>query len=141
MLPDDDNVVRYCPKGKQTEDRKPAVTAFYLNKEGDDGLSVNWIEYFRLPALAEALASVRSVMKGKNYTLRKSGLFALINVGGARKAALKNYNRQLQITHDPKPHENDYSHSTVVGYRAKNDIQLALVLKEQTNGVYPGLAD
>ena len=141
MLPDGDNVVRYCPKGKQTEDCQPAVTAFYLNKEADDGLSVNWIEYFRLPKLSEALVGVRLAMIGKGYTLRKSGLFALINVGAARRAARKNHNRQLQIKHDPIPDQSDYSHSIVVGYRTKNDIQFALVLKEQTSGVYPGLLD
>ena len=138
MLPDDNHVARYCPKGKQTDDRQPAVTAFYLNKENDDGLSVNWIEYFGLPTFLEAIEKVREAMRGKAYTIKKSGLFALINVGAARKAAYANYGRQIQVRSDPKPEENDLSHSLIVGYQAKDDIEIALVLKEQACCVFPG---
>lgn len=132
-----DHFVRYCSKSKLDEHDQPATSAFYLRRREDgqpeEGLSVNWIEHFRPASVEQAVDQIRGSIQ---VNVTSNGRFALINVGDAKTTARQEYNRSLDVRHDPNC--NDKSHCLVTGYTQIEDIELALVLREQTKQVLPG---
>lgn len=96
--------------------------AFRLRQDNDtgqfeDGLSVNWVEYFGKPTAQEAVAPVRSILEGKGRTVSALSKFALLKVDSA-KAAAKQY-VDIAVVNDAEP--SDASHALVTGYEAHND--------------------
>ena len=53
-----------------------------LLKENESGLSVNWLEYFDDRTKPQQLVEIRRLIR---LTLRRTGLFAELNVGATRK--------------------------------------------------------
>ncbi len=96
--------------------------AFRLRQDNDtgqfeDGLSVNWVEYFGKPTAQEAVAPVRSILEGKGRTVSALSKFALLKVDSA-KAAAKQY-VDIAVVNDAEP--GDASHALVKSYEAHND--------------------
>ena len=96
--------------------------AFRLRQDNDtgqfeDGLSVNWVEYFRKPTAQEAVAPLRSILEGKGRTVSALSKCALLKVDSA-KAAAKQY-VDIAVVNDAEP--SDASHALVKGYEAHND--------------------
>lgn len=95
--------------------------AFRLRQNTDtgqfeDGLSVNWVEYFGKPTAQEAVAPLRSILEGKR-TVSALSKFALLKVDSAKVAAAKYVNVVIVTAEEP----NDASHALVKGYEAHND--------------------
>ena len=129
-LPDDEHVVRHLsPRDIIRDEDTQQITgcfpqAFEL-KDGEDDLSVNWLEYFdgtepdQLAATACAISRVRAV--------RPSHAFAIGNVGEI-KAACFDYDLKVRIIHEPDG-GND-AHAAVHRYR-DDEIELLELLAQE----------
>lgn len=109
--------------------------AFRLRKEGErleDGLSVNWCEYFEKSDPQDAIAPLRDILAKKGRTIGGNSKFTLLNVRAAKNAAVKY--TPIAVVHDEE--ENDPSHSLVKGYEAYND-QVAEELAKVVITTYP----
>lgn len=117
--------------------------AFTLRQE-DTYFSVNWLEYFGLDSLDEALVRVCEDKCKQSFKLRRTGRFALLRAEDVRSVrinvdALSGTARYLTVTHIPE--EGDESHSGIGGYGADDMEQrvAADLLAEKVNAVSYGL--
>ena len=123
------HISRYCkPSSIDKEKQLPLASAFKL-REGEEYLSVNWLEYFEAEDLNQAIDFVRQAFRDKNYSVKHNGRFALLRV-----KEVKNMILGLRYL----PSKNDPSHSGIFGYTA-SDRLIALKIAElvRTEDVYP----
>jgi hypothetical protein len=109
--------------------------AFRLSeKDGqfEEGLSVNWVEYFETTTAQEAVAPLRELLVKKGRKVGGESKFALLNVGQAKTAAATYV--AVSIVRDEE--EDDASHALVKGYEAFND-QVALELSKVVVATFP----
>ncbi|HUY13591.1 MAG TPA: hypothetical protein VMX16_08175 [Terriglobia bacterium] len=109
--------------------------AFRLAKRDgqfEEGLSVNWMEYFQRPTPQESIAPLREILINKGRSVGGESKFALLNVGTA-KAAAAAYTAVAIVT---DAEELDASHALVKGYEAHND-EVAEELGKVIIGIYP----
>lgn len=138
---DKHHVARYC-SGSRHVDGEVLPKAFIL-RLGETHLSVNWLEYFGLDSLDDALARVCEDKRKQGFTLRRTGRFALLRAGDVRAAridmgALSGTAHCLTVTHIPQ--EGDESHSGIGGYVADEMSRIATdLLAEKVNAVSYGL--
>lgn len=98
----------------------PAAFRLRENKEDgtfEDGLSTNWVEYFKKNTPQEAIPPLRDILEKKGRTIGGSSKFALLNVKAVKDAAAP-YTVVTVILDDQ---DDDPSHSLVKGYEAHND--------------------
>jgi hypothetical protein len=95
--------------------------AFRLARKPDgqfeDGLSVNWLEYFGKSHPQEAIAPLREILEKKGRRVGGESKFALLNVGAAKTVAV----RYIAITIARDEQKDDPSHALVKGYQTHND--------------------
>lgn len=96
-LPDTDHVSRYCKPSAVDEEGLPTEQAFSL-RQGEDHLSVNWLEYFGEPSLEMAVDGVRQAFREKGYQVARTGRFAVLSVRVAKEAGARG-DRLLSIEH------------------------------------------
>lgn len=110
--------------------------AFRLRRGSDgrfeEGLSVNWVEYFQATTPAAAVEPLRKCLLDKGRVVGGESRFALLNVGAARAAAARYV--PVEIVRDGEP--DDPSHSLVKGYAAYND-QVAEELAKVVSDTFP----
>jgi hypothetical protein len=82
----------------------------------DDGLSINWVEYFQKTNPQDAVAPLVAVLE-KKRKIGGESRFALLNVKAAKEAAAQ-YSA-IQIVMDRE--DLDPSHALVKGYASHND--------------------
>ena len=110
-------------------------SAFWLREKNgklEEGLSVNWLEYFKKSAPQDAIAPLVDIFTNKGFTVRASSKFSLLNVGTAKDAAARY--TSIAIVLDAEV--NDPSHSLVKGYEAYNK-QVAEELQKVIIDSYP----
>jgi len=95
--------------------------AFRLAKKQDgqleDGLSVNWVEYFGKSHPRETIPLLREIFEKKGRRVGGESKFALLNVDAANAAAARY--TAISIVNDEQEH--DPSHALVKGYEKYND--------------------
>ena len=123
-IPDEDHVSRYCKPSTIAESGLPMAASFLL-REGEEYLSVNWLEYLRQPDLPTALDLVRSSFRQKGFRLARNGQFSVLRVAAIKTAAAEAAGRQLRLQHLPSPL--DKSHAGIFGY-APEDLAIAAEL-------------
>jgi hypothetical protein len=86
----------------------------------EDGLSVNWVEYFQTTTPQEALAPLCHILetKPKKRTIGAESRFALLNVAAVKAAAAKYVPVTIALHEEP----GDPSHGMIVGYEAFNEL-------------------
>jgi len=141
-LPDGAHVVRYVKPTSRHEDGSVDGSAFRL-RSGDNGLSVNWLEYFRDLTKAQQLDEVRRLSR---LTMRRRGCLAELGVG-----ATKQYSPELtalRFIHKPLAAENGYeadpSHSEIIGLPQGDSPQAALIgdlIAECIQTIHPTIID
>ena len=126
-LPDAAHVVRYVRPSHIREDGDVDGRAFRL-REGEAGLSVNWLGYFAGLSKPEQINEVRRFSR---LSLSRNGRFAELNVGDVKQAVRAELPElpRLRFVHDPPAangaHEADPSHSLVVGLPRPADSRMA----------------
>ena len=84
----------------------------------EDGLSVNWVEFFEKSDSAEAIVPLCEAMRANGRTVGITSAFAVLNNGTVKTAAFRY--AQVAIIHAETAPSNgkpgDLSHSLVTGY-------------------------
>ncbi len=109
--------------------------AFRLAKKGEqleEGLSVNWMEYYEKPTPQETIAPFRETLIKKGRAVGGESKFALLNVGTAKAAAAL----YAAIDIVTAAEEHDPSHALVKGHEAYND-EVAEELAKVVIATYP----
>ena len=125
-LPGKNHISRYCAP-KTVPDGQPTGASFLLRNR-EEFLSVNWMEYFGGTDQKAQLAKIREHIE---LSLKKSGLFAVLNVGRVIDQVRRFGEKQLAILHEPT--EGDPSHSGVYGYQHE-DLLVAELIADCGNG-------
>ena len=141
-LPDNAHVAHYVKPTSRHEDGSVDGSAFRL-RPSDNGLSVNWLEYFSDLTKAQQLNEVRRLSR---LTMRRRGCLAELGVG-----ATKQYSRELAVLrfiHKPLAAENGYeadpSHSEIIGLPQGDSPQAALIgdlIAECIQAIHPAIID
>jgi len=87
------------------------------NGQFEDGLAINWVEFFLRPTPKEAVQPLRDILRKKGRTVGGESRFALLNVGAAKAAGAKF--TKVEIVMDEEP--DDPSHALVKGYQLFNE--------------------
>lgn len=77
-IPDVDHIARYCGGATVHEDGSIDGVAFRL-RGGETFLSVNWLEYLDPADRNRQLTELRRVFLDKNFSLRKTARFTVLN--------------------------------------------------------------
>ena len=101
------------------------MAASFLPREGEEYLSVNWLEYLRQQDLPTALELVRAAFRQKGFRLAHKGRFSVLKVAAIKAAAAEVAGRELHLQHLPSPV--DESHAGIFGY-ALEDLAIAAEL-------------
>jgi hypothetical protein len=105
------------------------------HKDGkiEEGLSVNWVEYFQTPTLQEAVPLLRDIFVKKGRKVGPTSKFALLNVGAAKTAAMKYAIVAIELD----AQDDDPSHSLVKAYDEALNDQVAEQLATVILAAYP----
>jgi hypothetical protein len=98
----------------------------------EEGLSVNWVEYFKKATPKEAIAPLREIFD-KKFKIGATAKFALLNVGAAKTAAARY--TAVSIVLDEQ--DDDPSHSLIKDYDDALNNQVAEELKKVINESFP----
>ena len=116
---EDHHVARYCKPSAIGDDGLPLAIAFEL-RDGEDYLSVNWLEFFKTTDLFQAIDFVRQAFRKKNFGVSSNGKFVSLKVIMVKEVFFRNSHPPTRIIHLPE--ENDPSHSGVFGYTASDEL-------------------
>ena len=131
QVPDSDHISHYC-KGTSIEaDGSINGTAFQI-REGEEYLSVNWLEFLKKTSRNEEIAEVRNVLQTK-LKLGSRSRIAVANVGSLVNHVWEK--RILNVKHEPELPD-DPSHSGIFGYEI-DDILIADMIAEVFQESYP----
>lgn len=140
-LPDDDHVVRYAKPTTVREDGSVDGSAFRL-RLSDNGLSVNWLDYYQR---FDKLQQLDKVRQSSRLTMRPNGRLAELNIGVTKRhvqARVKN----LRFIYAPLAAEGKYqpdpSHAEIRGLPPGDSPEAALIgdmIAECTQTIHPAI--
>ena len=99
----------------------------------EEGLSVNWVEYFEKATPEEAIAPLRQIFDVKTFKIGTTAKFALLNVASAKNATAKYANVSIVLDEQ----ENDLSHSLIRDYDEAFNDQIAEELQKVIIDSFP----
>ena len=128
-IPDQDHIARYC-KPTTIEDGQIQATAFML-REGEESLSVNWLEFLNCTGRESEIKEIRSIYSRKLKRVGANAKIAVLNVGEVREKVLKESHdrRNLEVFHNPEPENDDPSHSGIYNLKPDNELIAELILE------------
>ena len=95
-------------------------------RQGEDYLSVNWLEFFDTSNLNVAIQLVRTAFDAKGYSVRPNGRFAALNVQDIKSVTRATAERSLSVAHIPLV--DDESHAGIFGYTV-DDFEIAVEIR------------
>ena len=113
VIPNSDHVARHC-KASTAPDGEIQATAFLL-REGEEFLSVNWLEELKCPDRTSEVRALQNLYARKMTRVGAGARIAILNVG---RIVTKVENdgvdkRVLRVLHEPEP--DDPSHAGIFG--------------------------
>jgi hypothetical protein len=101
LIPEADHVARYC-RASTVEDGEISAAAFML-RQGEEYLSVNWLEELKLPSRATQIRGLQELYAQKFNRIGAGARIAILNVGALRtNVELKSPDRRLlPVLHEP----------------------------------------
>lgn len=113
-IPDEQHITRLCKTGGLNDEQTRPITAAFMPREGEEYLSVNWVEFFCLPSREDGIDKIRQCLNTK-FELRPSYRLALLNVGEliARVKADTRGTVIPEVVHRPDEPKPDPSHSGI----------------------------
>jgi hypothetical protein len=116
MIPGEHHLARHCGGSKLREDGMPAAAAFSL-RDGEDYLSVNWLEITGRDTADEQIACVRGHLVAKGRKIGASSKFAVFMNASLATHIRSETSNLFNLTAIYKPElPHDPSHSGVHGY-------------------------
>ncbi len=117
-LPNEDHIARLC-KPKTLDDGHIMATAFML-REGEESLSVNWLEFLKCSNRGEELTELKEIYSRKLEKVPTRAKIAVLNVGKTCQHVFGEIaGRIIEVCHEPEP-PIDYSHSGIYNLREDN---------------------
>jgi hypothetical protein len=105
-LPDDDHILRYVPWGRLLKDEDDNVLGFlpqaFQRREGEDYLSVNWVEFHDGDRDTQIRLSVWAIRESFDNPLGGKSAFALGIVNKVKEISERAGSR-VRIVHEPEP--------------------------------------
>lgn len=141
-LPDTDHVTRYVSFLRiNPSTGLPSGAAFERGPKDHDGPSFNWVEYFGLDTIEDAVEAIRDIFENeKEFDLGARAIFALLHIGTTATAVSEEtkVERGLAFIYDPidKPNEKDPSHVIVPEIKLEDEV-IAEVIAETVIGTFP----
>ena len=125
VIPDSDHIARYC-KTITAPDGEIQATAFML-REGEESLSVNWLEELRCPNRSSEVRALQSLYR-KKMRVGAGARIAILNVGVVKTKVQRESpdGRLLRVLHDPEEPD-DPSHSEIYELRPDNELVAELI--------------
>jgi hypothetical protein len=134
-VPDLDHVSRFCRPA--TIDEGIVTGLAFRLREGEEYLSVNWLESLAHGGRSTQIAALRNVFERKFSKVSATARFAVLSVGELC-AYIRNEGRDLTAIHEPEP--DDQSHCGVYGLRFDDEV-IADMLAEIVQETVPARAD
>lgn len=131
LVPDSDHIARYCGGSSVESDGTINRMAFRI-RNGEEYLSVNWLEFLEKTSREEEIAGVRNVLR-KKLTLGSQSRIAVANVGSLINHIQEE--RILKVQHEPELPD-DPSHSGIFGYGIDDDL-IEHMIAEVFQKTYP----
>lgn len=136
-LADSHNVARYCGKQAIGESDCLPKTAAFRVREGENYLSVNWLEYFHECDFDIALIGIRCALTRKGLTIGAESKFATLNVGIVKNTLSQIREQMPQIIR--KAEDLDESHAGIYVRQEKAMIVAYMLAKLVRRGdMYSG---
>lgn len=146
MLPFDDHVTRWC-KSNLVDGEDVGISAFMLkDKDEDDALSVNWLEFLKCPDRKSEILEVQTILSQKMRKVSRNSRIAVLNVEDILRAVDECLNGKLKVAvlHNPDSGTtngkkwDDPSHSGIYGLtRDVDQITAATALRDKIKEIYP----
>lgn len=130
-IPDSDHISRYCGASSIESDGTVNGTAFRI-REGEEYLSVNWLEFLGKSSRDEEIAEIQNILR-KKLRLGSRSKIAVAEVGTLINHVQEE--RRLRIEHEPELPD-DPSHSGIYGYAIEDDL-IADIIAEVFQETYP----
>ncbi|MGH8658387.1 MAG: hypothetical protein ACREV4_07925 [Gammaproteobacteria bacterium] len=113
-IPDEQHITRLCKTGGLNDEQTRPITAAFMPREGEEYLSVNWVEFFCLPSREDGIDQIRQCLNTK-FELRPSYRLALLNVGELIARVKADTRRTVipEVVHRPDEPKPDPSHSGI----------------------------
>lgn len=136
-IPGSDHVARHC-KASTVEGDKIMAAAFML-RQGEEFLSVNWLEELKCPDRSSEIRALRDLYTRKMTRVGVGARIAILNVGALRTKVESESpdNRLLRVIHEPEL--NDPSHAGIYDIPYDDDI-VAELIAEAVLDKYPARA-
>ena len=139
-VPSADHISRYCG-GATVLNGRPTAASFYL-KDGEEYLSVNWLELLQLGGRDDEIAEIRRVLSTK-LILGSTAKIAVLNVGEMKDHVRQNSpdQRDPRVLHRPDepPDKPDPSHSGIFDTRLEEPL-IAEFIAEKVDEIYTARA-
>jgi hypothetical protein len=145
-VPDSDHISRLCNPSNFDDDGEIDIGAFQLKMKKDGiepYLSVNWLEYFRIPEREKQIEILREVLSKKLKRVPTNARIVVLNVGDICKRVHDGTddNHIIEVLHQPEqtPEYNDESHSGIFNLLI-DDIIIPDLLRQSILEEYPAKA-
>ena len=136
-IPDSDHIVRHVPWSKLRKDEDDNVLGVlgeaFRRREGEDTLSVNWVEYFDGEPAQQRIATVQC-MRGSELRIRPNSKcgYAIGNVGLIADVCRERSGR-IRVIHEPV--DSNEGHADVRRLPRDNDGLLDLLAADVWSGL------
>lgn len=127
-IPEQDHILRYAGSNRLQRDDQGRVIALapqaFGLREGEDNLSVTWMEYFSHCCTPRGHGAVRAFRKSMTKPLGRNSAFGIANVGRLLSET-KRQKRRLRVLQEPTPE--NAGHAIVGGYTNEDSNLLELL--------------
>ena len=124
-IPDSDHVGRYC--GARTVENGEISAAAFMLREGEEYLSVNWLEELKGPSRASQIRDLQELYT-KKLKVGATARIAILNVGTLRTKVERESpdSRLLRVLHEPEEPD-DPSHGGIYEIRYDYEVVAELI--------------
>lgn len=99
------STARYCKPSSLNESKNPSPAAFQRRPERKEGyLSLYLLDYFKKETELENVRSVQLEMARKGFIVKKSGVFAILDIEKSKDFLLENYSEEITFREANLPH-------------------------------------
>jgi hypothetical protein len=103
--------------------------AVFILREGEESLSVNWLEFLKCISRESEITNIRTIYSQKMSRVGARARIAILHVGEIRNKVLTESpdSRNLEVLHDPS--KDDPSHSGIYNLKQDNELIAELILE------------
>jgi len=132
VIPDKDDIARYCKASYIQQDGRVSGEAFKL-RPNEEFLSVSWVNYWCKDSFEENITVTRNVLQ-RNLRINRRAKLAVVNVGRMREDVQQaSSGETVRVLHEPS--SSDHSHSGIYGTNSIENLEEAIVAEILAGGI------